>query len=196
MLARLGTDFLKEHNLLVDVASKQFIPKTAPISSLQQLIKQPTTVSSQQQQIQQTILKASIPLPEICRLLQEFPEVFKEDLQHDLTKPAKHNIQHHIETEGPPVHARFRRLAPEKLAYAKQVFREMEKAEICQKAPSPRASPLHIVLKPGGTWWPCRDYWQLKVKTKPDRYPLPNIADIANQSRFAEGIPPSSNNKG
>ncbi|XP_066950710.1 uncharacterized protein [Macrobrachium rosenbergii] len=156
--ALLGAGFLKAHNLLVDVASKQLIPKTAPLSSPQQLCKQPTITSSPQQQRRQTgCIAAATPPPEICRLLQDYQEAFKDGLQHDLTKPAKHSIQHHTETEVPPVHACFRRSAPEKLAYAKQVFREMENAGICQKAPSPWASPLHMVAKPNGTWRLCGD---------------------------------------
>ncbi|XP_066956221.1 uncharacterized protein [Macrobrachium rosenbergii] len=112
-LALLGADFLKEHNLLVDVASEQLIPKTAPTSSPQQRIQQTVSITS-----------ATPPL-EIRCLLQEFPEAFKDDLQHDLTKPAKHNVQHHIVTEGPPVHTCLRCLAPEKLAHTKQIFKEM-----------------------------------------------------------------------
>ncbi|XP_066965645.1 uncharacterized protein [Macrobrachium rosenbergii] len=103
MLALLGADFLKEYNLLVDVVSKQLIPKTIH-------------TSSPQQKIRQTILTASAtPPPEISYLQQEFPDVFKDGLQHDLTKPAKHNIQHHIKTEGSLFYACFRSLASGKL---------------------------------------------------------------------------------
>ena len=56
----------------------------------------------------------------------------------------------------------------------------MEKAGICQKASSPWASPLHMVPKADGSWRPCGDYRRLNNATKPDHYPLPNIADITN----------------
>lgn len=77
------------------------------------------------------------PAPEIRRLLQEFLEVFKYDLKHDLTRPAKHHVHHHIVIEGPPVHARFRCLAPGKLTHTKHAFWDMEQVGICQKASSP-----------------------------------------------------------
>ncbi|XP_066969089.1 uncharacterized protein [Macrobrachium rosenbergii] len=116
----------------------------------------------------------------------EFPEVFKDDLQHNLTRPSKHHVQHHIVTESPPVHACFRSLAPEILAHAKEAFQDVEQAGMCQKAFSPWASLLHMVLKPDGTWRPCSNYWRLNIKTVPDRYPLPNIADITRQMEGAK----------
>ena len=53
----------------------------------------------------------------------------------------------------------------------------MEKQGLCQKACSPWASPLHIVLKKDGTIRPCGDYRRLNNITEADHYPLPNIAD-------------------
>ena len=34
--------------------------------------------------------------------------------------------------------------------------------------------------KPGGRWWPCGDYRHPNQITTPDRYPLPNMQDLAN----------------
>ncbi|XP_066988269.1 uncharacterized protein [Macrobrachium rosenbergii] len=116
----LGADFLNAHNVLVDVAKQQLITKPTPLASFT-----PT------------------PAPEISHILQECLEAFKDDLQHGLNKPTKHHIQHHIVTYGPPVHARFRCLAPEKLTHAKQAFWDMEHTGICQKPPALGISPTH-----------------------------------------------------
>ena len=43
----------------------------------------------------------------------EFPEVFSVS---NLRFPPKHDIVHYIETTGPPIKQRPRRLSPEKLA--------------------------------------------------------------------------------
>ncbi|XP_037782257.1 uncharacterized protein LOC119578721 [Penaeus monodon] len=51
--------------------------------------------------------------------------------------PAKHGIYHHNKRAGPPVFSKFRRLSSDKLAAAKQTFAELERLDICQKAPSP-----------------------------------------------------------
>ncbi|KAK3882644.1 hypothetical protein Pcinc_012980 [Petrolisthes cinctipes] len=72
-------------------------------------------------------------------------------------QPAKHGIYHCIKTSGPPVFSKFRRLAPDKLVVAEQTFAELERLDICQKASSPWASPLHIVTKKDGTLRPCGD---------------------------------------
>ncbi|XP_068204611.1 uncharacterized protein [Palaemon carinicauda] len=48
---------------------------------------------------------------------------------------------------GPTVLVKFRHLAPERLAAAKQTFAKMEEMGLCQKTSIPWLSPLHIVLK-------------------------------------------------
>ena len=113
-------------------------------------------------------------------ILEEYKEVFTDELIYKKNSEPKHGVKHHITTEGPPIHSRFRRLPPDKLKAAKEVFRQMEKAGICRKASSPWASPLHMVPKADGSWRPCGDYRRLNNATKPDHYPLPNIADITN----------------
>ena len=55
-------------------------------------------------------------------ILREFPSLM--DVTFSDTK-IKHDIQHHIVTTGQPVHARMRRLSPEKLKTAKKEFQTM-----------------------------------------------------------------------
>ena len=38
-----------------------------------------------------------------------------------------------------------------------------------------------MVKKPDGSWRPCGDYHSLNTQTIPDRYPLPNIADLSSR---------------
>ena len=92
-----------------------------------------------------------------------------------------HGVHNYITTSGITVHAKARRLAPDKLAIAKTEFFEMEKMGIIRKSNSPWASPLHIVPKPNGGWRPCGDYRRLNSIITPDRYPIPHIQDFASQ---------------
>ena len=80
-------------------------------------------------------------------LLANFPEITTPNF---MQSPTRHGVQHFIATKGPPVHARARRLPPDKLAIAKAEFDRMEKMGIVRKSSSPWASPLHMVPKATG----------------------------------------------
>ncbi len=111
-------------------------------------------------------------------LLQKFPSIFRTG---DVKPTPTHGVEHHIHTGShPPVFAKSRRLDPEKLQIAKAEFKRLESAGIVHRSTSPWVSPLHMVPKKGGSWWPCGDYRCLNLVTTPDKYPLPNMQDLSN----------------
>ena len=69
-----------------------------------------------------------------------------------------HRVQHHIETEGRPVAAKYRRLDAAKLKAAQAEFRELERQGVIRRSSSNWALPLHLVKKSDGTWRPCGDF--------------------------------------
>ncbi len=136
-------DFLQQHGLLVDVGKHQLI-MTASMKVIRAVAP-----SGGPGGLFTALVSSS---PEYRRLFAEFQDV----AQHKGEFPApKHDVQHHLQTSGPPLTAKARRLDPAKLQDTKREFEDMEKAGIIRRSDSSLVSPLHMVRKADGTWRPC-----------------------------------------
>jgi hypothetical protein len=169
--AILGIDFLKHHQLVVDIYSKQLLPRaslSAPVAGDVFAIadcaasQAPATVSAQQW----------------TEILEQFPSVTKP---FEVRSAPAHGVEHSIETVGRPTMAKFRRLDPARLAAAKEEFQRMLEAGIVCRSQSCWSSPLHMVRKKDGGWRPCGDFHHLNIATAGYKYPLPNMGDLASR---------------
>ena len=167
----LGADFFQHFGLLIDMSKRRLID---PVTSL----KTKGFMTATERLSPSIASSAPDTDPVYINLLKKYTEITvpsfnKQSLSHDVT--------HHIVTTGPPVHARPRRLPPDKLKIAKAEFDQMLSLGVIQPSKSNWASPLHLVPKKGGDWRACGDYRSLNYSTVPDRFPLPHLQDITTQ---------------
>lgn len=159
----IGADFLKYYCLLLDVRNHRLVDQDSSTA-----IK--------------TCVTSNVDCSNICAvahprlwsdIIAEIPAVTRES-----SVPSKftHTTEHTLDTTGPPLFARPRRLPPHQYIIAKKEFAHMCQKGICR----PSDSPLLLVAKKDGSFCPCGVYRRVNAVMKPDRYPLPHIHDFAS----------------
>ncbi|GFX59212.1 transposon Ty3-I Gag-Pol polyprotein [Trichonephila clavipes] len=131
--AIIGADFLYQFNLSPDLRHKRLIDCVTNL-------KVPAKLG-----ICSIFSVKSVYMNNVYdKLLLKYPELTKLP---DINQPVKHNTMHFINTKGPPVAAKPRRLAPDRLKIAKAEFQHMIKLNHIRASKSAYASPLHMVPK-------------------------------------------------
>ncbi|OXU16298.1 hypothetical protein TSAR_010581 [Trichomalopsis sarcophagae] len=140
--AILGADFLIQHGLVVDVKGRRIVDAKTLLASRGAL--KPAAVSA----------ISSIEAPQQNKgalagrydaLLKEFADVFDNAISPTCTPGFP--VKHVINTTGPPVAERYRRLMGERLQAAHNIFMDLLNKGVIRPGSGKWASPLHLVPK-------------------------------------------------
>ncbi|GJT01750.1 putative reverse transcriptase domain-containing protein [Tanacetum coccineum] len=113
-------------------------------------------------------------------IVQEFPEVFPEDLSG---LPPARQVEFHIDLVygAAPVARAPYRLAPAKMQELSTQLQELSDRGFIRPSSSPWGAPVLFVKKKDGSFRMCIDYRELNKLTVKNRYPLPRIDDLFDQ---------------
>ena len=125
-------------------------------------------------------------MPEITKLLEEFADVFPDELPLGLPVPREtdHTIDL-IEGAKPPAH-RVYRLSPAEDAELKKQLDAYLKAGQVEPARIPFGAGVLFARKKDGSMRMCIDYRALNNITQKDTYPLPHIDELLDNMAGAE----------
>ncbi|GBM05535.1 hypothetical protein AVEN_94809-1 [Araneus ventricosus] len=169
----IGADFLERFKLLIDVRNRRLIGGRTSLF-VKGTLKRTKSLGL-------TLVADHSPFHSI---LLKYPNLFSTNLDPNKNKST---VTHCLEAKGPPVHARVRRLNPEKLTFLKKEFNDLMRQGIIRPSKSSYSSPINFVKKSNGSWRICGDFRRLNSLTTPDPYPLPHIHNFVNGLREQEG---------
>ncbi|GJZ48264.1 putative reverse transcriptase domain-containing protein [Tanacetum coccineum] len=113
-------------------------------------------------------------------IVQEFPEVFPEDLPG---LPPAQQVEFLIDLVpgAAPVAQAPYRLAPAEMQELSTQLQELSDRGFIRPSSSPWGAPVLFVKKKDGSFRMCIDYRELNKLTVKNRYPLPRIDDLFDQ---------------
>ncbi|GJU25189.1 putative reverse transcriptase domain-containing protein [Tanacetum coccineum] len=113
-------------------------------------------------------------------IVQDFPEVFPEDLP-GLPPTRQVEFQIDLVPGAAPVARAPYRLAPSELKELSEQLKELSDKGFIRPSSSPWGAPVLFVKKKDGSFRMCIDYRELNKLTVKNRYPLPRIDDLFDQ---------------
>src|SRR3954462_2691510 len=124
--------------------------------------------------------------PQARTLLQEFEDVFPEELPLEL--PPERHLTHRIELEpgSPPPWRPLYRASPMELEAMRKELDKLLANGAIQPSRSPYGAPVVFIKKKDGELRMCIDYRALNKITVKNKYPIPRIDDLMDQIHGAQ----------
>ena len=168
----IRADFFAHYKLLLDCGNKRLLDSVSGIET--------RCLPCLSTQTSVKVIRGSISNC-FATILDEFPA---------LTRPrgAKHKVEHSTvhfirTTHGPPITCRPRRLAPDRLQFAIQEFKNRVQEGAARSSDGAWSSPLHMAPKKPHGRRACGDYRALNARTITDKYPVRHIHDFNSHLR-------------
>ncbi|GJR74383.1 putative reverse transcriptase domain-containing protein [Tanacetum coccineum] len=122
-------------------------------------------------------------------IVQDFPEVFPEDLPGiPLTRQVEFQIDL-IPGAAPVARAPYR-LAPSEMKELSNQLKELSDKGFIRPSSSPWGAPVLFVKKKDGSFWMCIFYRELNKLIVKNRYPLPRIDDLTRYGHYEFQVMP------
>ena len=122
----------------------------------------------------------------INTLLDEFKDVFPENLPKGLPPKREHEFHIELQPGSTPQKKGLYRMSPPELVELKKQLSELLEAGFIRPSSSPWGAPVLFVSKKDGGLRLCIDYRALNRLTIKNGYPLPRIDDIFDQLNGAK----------
>ncbi|GKF53939.1 hypothetical protein Tco_0160849, partial [Tanacetum coccineum] len=113
-------------------------------------------------------------------IVQDFPEVFPEDLS-GLPPTRQVEFQIDLVPGAAPVPRAPYRLVPSEMKELSKQLKELSDKGFIRPSSSPWGAPVLFFKKKDGSFRMCIDYQELNKLTMKNRYPLPKIDDLFDQ---------------
>jgi hypothetical protein len=173
----LGMDWLRKYEGVI-LCAKRAIRLTKEDSTI---VEFDAAMQADQASLLNQVQGTSL---EEIRVVQEYPDVFLEDL---LGMPPDRDIELIIDLlpRTPPISKRPYRMLVNELAELKKQIVELQSKGFIHLSLSPWGAPVLFVGKKDGTQHMCVDYQSFNEVTIKNKYPLPQIKDLFNQMKGA-----------
>ena len=166
----LGMDWMKQHRAVIQCQEKSVV-----VTSLNgDRICVEVVVQAQPTA---TVNQLDGEVNEQDRVMEEFPDVFPDDLPG---MPPDRDIEFIIELlpGTAPIAKRPYRMGANELEELKKQLKELQEKGFIRPSSSPWGAPVIFVDKKDGSQRMCVDYRSLNEVTIKNKYPLPRIDDL------------------
>ncbi|GJY18583.1 putative reverse transcriptase domain-containing protein [Tanacetum coccineum] len=173
----IGMDWLSKYNAVIDCAMKIVrIPSGSEIL----IIRGDGCSEGHRTRLNEVEDKSEKKRLEDVPIVQDFPEVFPEDLP-GLPPTRQVEFQIDLVPGAAPVARAPYRLAPSEMKELSEQLKELSDKGFIRPSSSPWGAPVLFVKKKDGSFRMCIDYRELNKLTVKNRYPLPRIDDLFDQ---------------